>query len=179
MTDNYYELSGEQPQKCFERTEAEKTFDAVFNAPPLINPVHRKVYVVGALKNPIVPILAATLRDVLGWEVFDDWHAAHPQADNEWQNYERSRGRTYEQALLAPAAQNVFQFDKLHLNESTHGLLVLPAGRSGHLELGYLAGNGATTAILLDGDYDRWDVMYGFADLVTRDIGEVIDRWKS
>ena len=157
-----YELSGEQRERCF---------------PPLVNPVHMKIYVIGALKNEYIPGIAAKLREELGCEVFDDWHAAHPRADNEWQNYERTRERSYEQALKAPAAQNVFQFDKLHLDEATHGLLVLPAGRSGHLELGYLAGRGITTAILLDDDYDRWDVMYAFADLVTCDFNEVIERW--
>lgn len=145
--------------------------------PPLVNPTHCKVYVIGALKNDLIPTIASKLRELLDVEVFDDWHAAHPQADNEWQNYERARGRSYEQALTAYAAQNIFRFDKRHLDDSTHGLLVLPAGRSGHLELGYLAGRGCTTAILLDGDYDRWDVMYAFADLVTADLEEVIERW--
>ena len=55
---------------------------------------------------------------------------------------------------------------------------MLPAGRSGHLELGRLSGQGAATAILLDEDYDRWDVIYAFADLVTRDIDEIIEKWR-
>lgn len=145
----------------------------------LTNPSHRKVYVVGALRNPAVTLIAQRLRDVLDCEVFDDWHAAHPDADDQWRSYELDRGRSYPEALQSYAGQNVFQFDKKHLNESTHGLLVLPAGRSGHLELGYLAGRGAATAILLDKDYDRWDVMYAFAELVTDDIEEVFSLWTS
>ena len=141
--------------------------------------MHRKVYVIGALKNPDVPLVAARLRNHLPcWEIFDDWHAAHPEADDQWREYELDRGRNYEEALKAYAGQNVFQFDKRHLNESTHGLLVLPAGRSGHLELGYLAGRGASTAILLDEDYDRWDVMYAFADVVSTNLEEIILTWK-
>jgi len=143
-----------------------------------VNPVYRKVYIVGALKNPDIPAIAKLLRLELGWEVFDDWHAAHPEADDQWKYYEQARGRTYEEALRAAAGQNVFTFDLCHLNTSTHGLLALPAGRSGHLELGYLRGAGKQTAILLDEDYDRWDVMYAFADLVTRDINEIIERWR-
>jgi hypothetical protein len=160
-----YELSEEQRACCF---------------PPLVNPVHRKAYVIGSLANIHIAGVAATLRALLGrdWEIFDDWHAAHPKADEEWRDYEIQRGRSYSEALRSEAAQNVFQFDKRHLDDTTHGILVLPAGRSGHLELGYLAGRGVKTAILLDKDYDRWDVMYAFADIVTHDIKNVIAAWR-
>ena len=141
--------------------------------------MRRSIYVIGALKNPSIPDVAKELRGETGWDVFDDWHAAHPQADNEWQLYERIRGRSYEEALGSYAAQNVFQFDKKHLDEATHGILVLPAGRSGHLELGYLAGRGIKTAILLDTDYDRWDVMYAFAGIITRSLDEIVREWVS
>jgi len=40
------------------------------------------------------------------------------------------------------------------------GVLMLPAGRSGHLELGQIMGDRKPGFILLDEDYDRWDVMY-------------------
>ncbi len=164
-----YNLTGEQRDRCFPpQTEW----------PPLKNPVYRKVYVVGSLANALIPAIAGKIRRALDWEVFDDWHAAHPKADDEWRSYEMARGRTYEEALRAPAGQNVYQFDLGHLNTSTHGLLVLPAGRSGHLELGFLRGAGKQTAILLDADYDRWDVMYAFADLVTRDLNDIIERWR-
>jgi len=146
--------------------------------PALENPVRRYIYVMGALKNPKCQVHAMTLRVAFSkWGVFDDWQAAHHEADDEWRAYELAKGNTYEKALREPAAQNVFMFDKTHLDLSTHGLLVLPAGKSAHLELGYLRGRNCYTAILLDDEYDRWDVMYAFADIVTHDITEIIDEW--
>jgi len=40
---------------------------------------------------------------------------------------------------------------------------VLPAGKSGHLELGFLRGKGKPCYILFPEDPERWDVMYNFA----------------
>ena len=165
---------GDSKKRCRENGCAPRAWP-----PKLKNPVFRKIYVIGRLANPDVQVVAALLRQHFpDWEVFDDWQAAHPEADAAWRRYELARGRTYEQALSAYAGQSVFSFDKKHLNQSTHALLVLPAGRSGHLELGYMAGRGAKTAILLDAEYDRWDVMYAFADTVATGLGTIIEEWK-
>jgi hypothetical protein len=40
---------------------------------------------------------------------------------------------------------------------------VYPAGKSGHLELGYAIGAGKPGFILLEGEPDRFDVMLNFA----------------
>jgi nucleoside 2-deoxyribosyltransferase len=39
----------------------------------------------------------------------------------------------------------------------------MPAGKSGHLELGYVSGKGKPTYVLFDHEPERWDVMYQFA----------------
>jgi len=57
-----------------------------------------KVYLIGSLRNPAVPELANTIR-ALGYDVFDDWYAAGPEADDKWRDYEKARGHTYKQAL--------------------------------------------------------------------------------
>ncbi len=41
-----------------------------------------KVYVIGSLRNPKIANVAETLRQRLGVEVFDDWLAAGPEADD-------------------------------------------------------------------------------------------------
>ena len=121
-----------------------------------------KVYLIGSLRNPEIPDHAKAIRE-LGFDVFDDWFAAGPEADDYWKKYEEARGNSYEQALKGYAAKHVFSFDKHHIDEADIGILILPAGRSGHLELGYMAGQGAATYILHD-DPERWDCMYQFAD---------------
>lgn len=139
-------------------------------------PAPRQIYVIGSLRNPKIPEIGNSIR-AAGFRVFDDWHAAGPTADDEWKRYEAERGHTYVEALKGEAAQHVFQFDANHLRASHGALLVLPAGKSGHLELGYMVGLGRPTWILLD-DPDRWDVMYNFASGVFYDIDKLISDMK-
>lgn len=135
------------------------------------------IYVIGSLRNEQVPKIAQELRDC-GHDVFDDWYSAGRDADDWWRAYEKARGRTYEEALQGAAAKNVYAFDKRHLDAADAVVMVMPAGRSAHLELGYCAGKGKRTAILLEPEYERWDVMLQFADLVTTDI-EKVKEWLS
>jgi hypothetical protein len=120
------------------------------------------VYLIGSLRNARVLKLGNDIRK-LGFEVFDDWHAVAPDADDWWRRYELQRQRNYAEALKGWAAQHIFHFDLTHLTRSDIGVLMLPAGKSGHLELGFLLGQGKNGFILLDKAYKRWDVMYNFA----------------
>lgn len=128
-----------------------------------------KLYLIGSLRNPNIPEIAKALR-ADGHEVFDDWFAAGPEADDYWRSYEQTRGSTYEQALAGHAATHVFEFDKKHLDACDAAILALPAGRSGHLELGYVLGKGKPGYILLADEEKRWDVMYKFATGVYSDL---------
>lgn len=140
------------------------------------------IYLIGSLRSPRVPLVARTLRRA-GFDVFDDWHAAGPHADDEWRRYERDRGSTLIEALAGEAARHTFYFDLRHLHACTTAVLVLPAGRSGHLELGYALGMRKHGAVLLDEpDPERWDVMYRFADAVCADLHTLIGHlreWES
>lgn len=132
------------------------------------------IYLIGSLRNPAIPGIAMTLRKQ-GFEVFDDWFAAGPEADDYWKAYEVGRGHTYLEALASYPADHVFTFDKRHLDRATAAVLALPAGKSGHLELGYLLGTGRPGYILLDSP-DRWDVMYLFATGVYERLEDLIER---
>ena len=120
------------------------------------------VYLIGSLRNPKVIELGNRLR-ALGFEVFDDWASPGALADEEWQMYEKARGRTYAEALQGHHAKHVFAFDKEHLDRCGQAVLILPAGKSGHLELGYIVGKGKPGYILLEGEPERFDIMYQFA----------------
>lgn len=134
------------------------------------------IYLIGSLRNPKVPQVAQYLR-LLGHEVFDDWHAAGPEADDYWQQYEIARGHTLAEALQGYAARHVFEYDHYHLNRADIGVLMLPTGKSGHLEFGYLIGRGKPGYILLDKEPERFDVMYRFACGVystLKELGEAL-----
>jgi len=119
------------------------------------------IYLAGSLRQTRVTEVGNLLREA-GFDPFDDWQAGGPIADDSWQSYEESRGRTYQQALQGYAAKHVFEYDLFHLNRCEAGVLVLPAGRSAHLEIGFLAGQGKPTFTLFDEIPERWDVMYQF-----------------
>ena len=133
-----------------------------------------RIYLIGSLRNPRVPQVGNELRDA-GFNVFDDWFAAGPEADDRWKDYERHRHHTYAEALAGAAARNVFEFDKRNLQASDVAVLVLPAGRSGHLELGFMLGQGKKGYVLIDQDPERWDVMYLFATGVCFSVTELVE----
>lgn len=132
------------------------------------------IYLIGSLRNPRIPEIAQQIRENTGQEVFDDWFAAGPLADDSWRDYEKARGNSYEQGLQGWAAKHVFDFDFYHLNRSSTAVLVSPAGKSGHLEFGYMRGRGKPGFILLDPEVERWDVMYQFATGVCSNMEELI-----
>ena len=119
------------------------------------------VYVIGSLRNPYVQHVAAALR-AAGHTAYDDWASPGPEADDRWQEYERQRGRTYAEALSGWHATHVFNNDVYHLDRCDAAVLVMPAGKSAHLELGYVVGLGKPGYILLTDEPDRYDVMSRF-----------------
>lgn len=134
-----------------------------------------RIYLIGSLRNPAIPDFGVALRKLTGHEVFDDWFAGGPVADDAWRDYEKARGRTYVESLRGYAAAHVFDFDRKHLERADAAVLVLPCGKSGHLELGWMLGQGKPGYVLLD-DPDRWDVMYKFATGVFDNLDCLVDE---
>lgn len=139
--------------------------------------VQKQVYLAGSLRNPSIVSIHKAL-ETTGWKVFSDWFAAGHEADDWWKSYYTLRGFTYKEALKEPASVNVFEFDKRNIDASDVMVLALPAGKSGHLELGYHLGKGKPGYILLD-DPERWDIMYAFATGLTDDIEELCEWIKA
>lgn len=136
-----------------------------------------RLYLAGSLRNPSIPVIANKLREAFPFmEVFDDWYAAGAVADDAWKEYEQTKGNSYRDALSGAAAKNVFNFDKTNIEASDIFVLALPAGKSGHLELGWFLGKGRPGFILLAKDDVRWDVMYQFANGVSHCIDELVGQ---
>jgi hypothetical protein len=134
-------------------------------------------YLIGSLRNPEIPRIANRLRGA-GIQVFDDWFAAGPEADDKWRDYEKSRGRTYIEALEGLSANHTFSFDYKHLQEAESVVLAAPAGKSGHLEFGWALGQGKRGYYLLDTP-DRWDVMLRFATGVFTNLDDLVKELKT
>lgn len=138
-----------------------------------------KIYVIGSLGNKKIPKIANQLREA-GHEVFDDWFGAGPEADRWWGEYERKhRNHTFPEALKGKFVQHALAFDKKHLEEADAAVLVLPAGKSGHLELGYILGKEKPAFILLASTKTvRYDLMYGLATGVYFSVEGILQALK-
>lgn len=122
----------------------------------------KKVYLIGALANPEIPFIGNRLR-ALGFEVFDEWWSVGPLADSYLKQYARIRGLSYRELLNNAAAKNIYDFDKRHIDQCDIAVMVMKCGRSAHLELGYVIGQGKPGFILFDSTPARVDIMYKFA----------------
>ena len=137
----------------------------------------KSIYLLGALKNREIMALGERLR-AEGFDVFDEWLSPGPDADAFLLEYAKFRNLTYKEALNTYAAKQVFEFDKSHIDRCDIGIMVMPCGKSGHLELGYMIGCGKPGYILFDQEPDRMDVMYQFATDIFFDVEELIVELK-
>ena len=122
----------------------------------------KSFYIIGSLRNQAVISFANELQ-AQGYEAFADWITPGPDADDYLRDYAKARGLNYKQTLQTYAARHVFEFDKNHLDRTDAAVMLMPAGRSGHLELGYVRGLGKPGYIIFDKEPERVDVMYQFA----------------
>lgn len=76
--------------------------------------------------------------------------------------------------------QKAFKEDKKWLDWCDCCVMLLPAGKSTHLEAGYAKGQGKKLIIYQPDGFPMgvFDVMYGFADLITENFGELIEGLK-
>lgn len=121
-----------------------------------------KIYLASSWRNPYQPDLVKYLR-VQGHEVYD---FRHPTPDNEgfsWREINPTWrdwcGEDFLQALGHPVSQRGFTFDMDALQDCDACVLLLPSGRSAHLEAGWAAGAGKRLVIFIP-VYDEPELMY-------------------
>lgn len=135
---------------------------------------YRVIYIIGSLRNENIPVVSNHLRRLNpNWEVFDSWYAPGPHADDYLRDYCKGKGFNYKQTLKDWAATHIFEFDKKHISRATDVVMVMPCGKSGHLELGWAMGQGKRGYVLFDETPERVDIMYQFATDVFFDINEL------
>lgn len=127
-----------------------------------------KVYVASSWRNELQPAIVLMLKDA-GHEVYDFRHPDEndngfhwSEIDPNWKNWEACE---YVRALKHPIAQSGFNKDMAGLRWADACVLVMPCGRSAHLELGYAIGAGKKTIIYLGDNYEP-ELMYAAATAV-------------
>jgi hypothetical protein len=113
----------------------------------------RRVYVTSSWRNEQQPTVVAALRQD-GHMVYDfknprpgDKGFHWSEIDPNWQNWTEEE---YRDALDHPIAKRGYASDFNAMKWADTFVLILPCGRSAHLELGWACGQGKQTLILLD-----------------------------
>lgn len=139
---------------------------------------HRRIYLASSWRNPHQPAVLAALR-AAGHEVYDFRNPAPGNTGFAWSEVSRDwLGWTPEEFAVQlrthPIAAKGFSFDKAALEWCDTCILALPCGRSAHLELGYAAGQGKDTYVLLHEDKFEPELMYLLNTGVSSSIEEII-----
>ena len=138
-----------------------------------------KIYVASSWRNNIQPDVVRALRNA-GHDVYDFKNPAPmnhgfqwSEIDPKWQHWTAEQFR---EQLSHPTAESGFGYDMAALEGSEACVLVLPCGRSAHLEAGYSIGAGKPTVILLENGEP--ELMYKMTPYICLSIAEVVETLK-
>lgn len=138
-------------------------------------------YIASSWRNPLQTDVVASLKS-RGLDVYDfrnpgsgnngfSWREIHP----DWQRWTSAQWR---EALSHPIARAGFRLDKAALDRADCVVLVLPAGRSAHLEAAYAAGLGkpVVTLALEPVEPELMNLLLGGPDHICITMGELFER---
>lgn len=137
-----------------------------------------KIYIASSWKNQKAVIALAEYLEKYGFEVdafcrsSDKRYAFHwselVDDEDDLKNYDAI------EMLADPRTQRAFREDRKWLDWSDCVIMLMPCGRSSHMEAGYAKGQGKLLYIYGAFPKGEFDVMYGFADGLFR--SENIDK---
>lgn len=139
-----------------------------------------KIYVASSWRNPYQPNVVEILR-LAGHEVYDFRHPpggehlgfSWSDVDLRWTEWKTG---DYINALDNPIAQAGFDSDFEAMQWADLFVLVLPCGRSAHLETGWAVGQGKPTILLLDNvDFDLNPDRHQVTDLMYKMMTNITD----
>lgn len=139
----------------------------------------RKIYVASSWRNEQQADVVAALR-AEGHEVYD---FKNPEPGNTGFGWRQCSEKPIDELSLTefanlivahPVAQAGFKLDRDALHWCDTCVMVLPCGRSAHLEAGYAAGQGKETVFLLSKDKFEPELMYLLGDGVCPTLADVI-----
>ena len=137
-----------------------------------------RIYVASSWRCPEQPGVVTALRDA-GQEVYDfrnprpgDHGFAWSEIDPDWLDWDPE---TYRGLLDGPIAQAGYLSDYNAMVWADTFVLVLPCGRSAHLELGWAVGAGKRTAILLSPNGFEPELMYRMVDKLATSVDELLE----
>lgn len=139
-----------------------------------------KIYVASSWRNTKQPAVVARLREA-GHLVYDFRHPADGNDGFAWSTIDRDwlewTATEFRHHLSHISAIDGFNLDMAALRWAEVCVLVLPCGRSAHLEAGWAVGAGRRTFVLLD-EAPEPELMYRMTT-VCLDIEEIVEALKT
>ena len=139
-----------------------------------------RVYVASSWRNEYQPSVVHRLRKN-GHDVYDFRHPRPGEDGFGWRQRTDEplpwSVKTYLEVLSSPPAELGYRLDWNAMERSEACVVVMPCGRSAHLEAGYFVGAGKRCAILLpngEKPVDEPELMYKMAGVITADLDDVV-----
>lgn len=135
-----------------------------------------KIYVASSWRNKQQPEVVSKLR-AEGHKVYDfrnpeegNHGFSWSEIDSHWKEWTKEQ---YIENLFNPIATEGYMADLSAMTLADACVMVMPCGRSAHLEAGYFTGANKTLVILIDDSEP--ELMYRLADKICITIEEVIE----
>lgn len=140
-----------------------------------------KIYIASSWKNQERVLALANMLEREGFTVDAFCRSTDQRVSFHWSEMvdTEEQLQTYDAIsfLKDPRARRAFNEDKRWLDWADCVVMLMPCGRSSHLEGGYAKGKGKRLYLLGDFPKGEFDVMYGFADGIyqTEDINNLVN----
>jgi hypothetical protein len=135
-----------------------------------------RIYVASSWRNQYQPHVIKLLRE-LGHDPYDFRNPRGFEAGFQWEdvdpNWQQWCMEQYRDLLDTRKARRGFDCDMMALQTSDTCLLVLPCGRSAHLEAGYASGNHTNTAVYIPEPIEP-ELMYKMFGRILLDHKELV-----
>lgn len=140
-----------------------------------------RIYVASSWRNEARQQATVRALRSLGHDVYDFRNPSPGDHGFSWRQCAspeqlKDPARFRNEVLSHPIAQAGFAKDMGALSSADATVLVLPCGRSAHLELGWAAGHGQHTIVLLDDPISEPELMYLACTSLAVSIDEVVAR---
>ncbi len=136
----------------------------------------RKIYLASSWRNEQQPSVLKRLRED-GHEVYDFRNPAEGNSGFGWKacQYDMHDPQLYVRHITRdPVAAAGFLFDRDALNWCDTCVLLLPCGRSAHLEAGYAIGQGKQTFIVISPEKFEPELMYLLATGICESVTDLM-----
>ena len=140
-----------------------------------------RIYLASSWRNLKYPVILQALRNQ-GHDVYDFKNPVEGEHGFLWKeldpDYTQWDAKAYIKILDNPAPKLAYGYNVNALENAQATVLILPCGKSAHLQLGYAVGKKQFTAILLEEGRVEPELMYKMVDCITPSLDILVKELK-